>query len=126
VRAPGLIAAFGFALRGLAYAWRTQRNIRIQFAIAALITVVGIWLRVGALEWALLITAMTLVLASELLNTAVEAFVDLVSPQPNPTAGAAKDACAAAVVIAVVGAVLIGLFVLGPPLLARLRLLLRA
>jgi len=126
VRAPGLLAAFGFALRGLAYAWRTQRNIRIQFAIAVLIASVGIWLRVGALAWALLITAMALVLAAELLNTAVEALVDLVSPQPNPTAGAAKDACAAAVVIAVVGAVLIGLFVLGPPLLARLRLLMLA
>jgi len=121
-----LLAAFGFALRGLAYAWRTQRNIRIQFAIAVLIAIVGIWLRVGALAWALLITAMALVLAAELLNTAVEALVDLVSPQPNPTAGAAKDACAAAVVIAVVGAVLIGLFVLGPPLLTRLRLLMLA
>ncbi len=123
MRAPGLIAAFGNAARGIVYAWRTQRNVRIQAAIAVLVIAGGVWLRVGALEWALLVTAIAVVLAAELLNTAVEALVDLVSPQANPLAGATKDACAAAVVVAVVGAVLIGVLVLGPPLLERVRLL---
>jgi diacylglycerol kinase len=119
VSAPGLVAAFGYAARGIAYAWRTQRNVRIQSAIAVLVILAAVWLRLGPLEWALLVTAIAVVLASELLNTAIEALVDLVSPQPNPLAGAVKDACAAAVVVAVVGAVLIGLLVLGPPLLDR-------
>ncbi len=117
--APGLVAAFGYAARGIAYAWRTQRNVRIQTAIAVLVIAAAVWLRVGALEWALLVTAIAVVLASELLNTAIEALVDMVSPHANPLAGAVKDACAAAVVVAVIGAVLIGLLVLGPPLLDR-------
>jgi len=125
MRAQGLAAAFGFALRGIAYAWRTQRNVRIQAAVAMAVVLAGAWLRVGALEWALLITAIALVLTAELLNTAIEAVVDLVSPQTNPLAGAAKDACAAGVVVAVVGAVLLGLFVLGPPLIDRVQLLVR-
>jgi diacylglycerol kinase len=125
MRAQGLVAAFGCALRGIGYAWRTQRNVRIQAAVALVVVLVGAWLRVGALEWALLITAIALVLTTELLNTAIEALVDLVSPEANPLAGAAKDACAAGVVVTVVGAVLLGLFVLGPPLLDRLRLLVR-
>jgi len=125
MRAQGLAAACGFALRGIAYAWRTQRNVRIQAAVAMAVVLAGAWLRVGALEWALLITAIALVLTAELLNTAIEAVVDLVSPQTNPLAGAAKDACAAGVVVAVVGAVLLGLFVLGPPLIDRVQLLVR-
>jgi diacylglycerol kinase len=120
-----LAAAFGFALRGIAYAWRSQRNVRIQAAVAVVVVLVGAWLRVGALEWALLIMAIALVLTAELLNTAIEAVVDLVSPQANPLAGAAKDACAAGVVVAVVGSVWLGLFVLGPPLIDRVRLLVR-
>ena len=125
MRAQGLAAAFGFALRGIAYAWRSQRNVRIQAAVAVAVVLVGAWLRVGALEWALLIMAMAMVLTAELLNTAIEAVVDLVSPQTNPLAGAAKDACAAGVVVAVVGSVLLGLLVLGPPLIDRVQLLVR-
>jgi diacylglycerol kinase len=112
-------------LRGIGYAWRTQHNVRIQAGVAMAVVLVGAWLRVGALEWALLITAIALVLSAELLNTAIEAVVDLVSPQTNPLAGAAKDACAAGVVVAVVGAVLLGLFVLGPPLIDRVQMLVR-
>ncbi|MCX6024956.1 MAG: diacylglycerol kinase family protein [Chloroflexi bacterium] len=125
MRARGLAAAFGFALRGIGYAWHTQRNVRIQAGVAMAVVLVGAWLRVGALEWALLITAIALVLSAELLNTAIEAVVDLVSPQTNLLAGAAKDACAAGVVVAVVGAVLLGLFVLGPPLIDRVQLMSR-
>ncbi|OGO50387.1 MAG: hypothetical protein A2Z30_00525 [Chloroflexi bacterium RBG_16_64_43] len=125
MRAQGLAAAFGFALRGIAYAWRSQRNVRIQAAVAVAVVLVGAWLRVSSLEWALLVIAMAMVLTAELFNTAIEAVVDLVSPQTNPLAGAAKDACAAGVVVAVVGSVLLGLFVLGPPLLDRLQLLVR-
>ena len=125
MRAQGLAAAFGFALRGIAYAWRSQRNVRIQAAVAVAVVLVGAWLRVSSLEWALLVIAMAMVLTAELFNTAIEAVVDLVSPQTNPLAGAAKDACAAGVVVAVVGSVLLGLFVLGPPLLDRVQLLVR-
>ncbi len=122
MRAPGLIAAFGYAVRGIAYAWRTQRNVRIQTAIAVVVILAGLWLGVNALGWALLVVAITVVLAAELLNTALEAIVDLVSPQSNPLAGAAKDACAAAVVMTVICAVIIGVLVLGPALLEKVQL----
>ena len=74
-----------------------------------------VWLRAPLAPIAL---ACALVLALELVNTAVEAVVDLVSPEPHPLAGVAKDAAAAAVLLASLGAVVVGLAVLGPPLWA--------
>ena len=75
----------------------------------------AVWLRAPLAPIAL---ACALVLALELVNTAVEAVVDLVSPKPHPLAGVAKDAAAAAVLLASLGAVVVGLAVLGPPLWA--------
>lgn len=105
----------GFAWAGIAHSYRTQPNFRIETWAAVLALALAVWLRAPLAPIAL---ACALVLALELVNTAVEAVVDLVSPKPHPLAGVAKDAAAAAVLLASLGAVVVGLAVLGPPLWA--------
>jgi diacylglycerol kinase len=111
-RRHGLLAAFGYAFAGLGAAWRTQRNVRIHAVIAVAVVVAGALLRLPLLAWALVAFAIALVVAAELLNTAIEAVVDLVSPEDHPLAKRAKDMAAAAVLVASAGAVAIGAIVL--------------
>lgn len=109
----------GFAWAGLAFAFRTQANFRIELVCAALAGLAALWLGVPG---APVLVACALVLALELMNTAVEAVVDLVSPDVHPLAKVAKDASAAAVLLACLGALLVAGVTLLPALLARLGL----
>jgi diacylglycerol kinase (ATP) len=114
------IASFGHAFRGWSYVLQTQHNARIHAVAAAIVFVLGVWLRVSARDWAILILTITMVFAAEFINTAIEAVVDLASPRKHPLAKVGKDVGAAAVLIAALAAVLIGLLILGPPLLVKL------
>jgi diacylglycerol kinase len=80
----------------------------------------GIWVQLERLEWALLVLAIGMVWLSEFINSALEAIVDLASPEIHPLARVGKDVGAAAVLIAAVTAAAIGLLVLGPPLWLRI------
>ena len=71
-------------------------------------------------DWAILLLTIALVWVAEFVNTAVEALVDLLSPEIHPLAKAAKDIAAASVLIAALAALVVGLLVLGPPLWLRL------
>lgn len=113
----GLARAFGFAYAGLRRAWSTQRNFRIEVAIGALASLLCWWS--GAPYTPVLVMA-GLVLGLELVNSAVEALVDLVEPSVHPTAAAAKDLAAAAVLVAAGAALLVGVLVIGPPLAYKL------
>jgi len=117
----GLWEAFRYAVSGLHYAVRTQRTFRIQLVCAAVVALLALWLRPGALGTALVALALFGVLASELMNTGIEAIVDLlVERNHHELARRAKDIAAAAVVTSVVGAIIAGALILGPPLTARL------
>ncbi len=109
--------SFAVAGAGLARAWSTQPNLRLEVAVGLLALGLAAWLRAPA---APIVIACTVVLAMELMNSAIEAVVDLASPNFHQLAGTAKDLAAAAVLTASIGAVVVGLVVLGPPLLARL------
>ncbi|HZJ09350.1 MAG TPA: diacylglycerol kinase family protein [Trueperaceae bacterium] len=111
--------SFAVAGSGLSRAWATQPNLRLEAFIGVCALALAAWLRAPAAPIAL---ACILVLSLELMNSAVETIIDLVSPDPHPLAGRAKDLAAAAVLISAVGAVIVGLIVLGPPLLGRLGL----
>ena len=102
-------AAFRYALAGLAAAWRTERNLRIHATVAVAVVVAGIALRLPAAAWAIVFVTIALVIAAELLNAAVEAVVDLVSPGEHPLAKRAKDIAAAGVLVAAAGAVAVGI-----------------
>ncbi|MBV8584218.1 MAG: diacylglycerol kinase family protein [Candidatus Eremiobacteraeota bacterium] len=106
------------ALNGIAHAWRTQRNLRIQSVIAILALIVFAVLHAPAATFAIVALTIAVVLAFEVMNTALEALVDLVSPQRQPLARAAKDAAAGAVLITALGALVAGI-VLAVALLPR-------
>lgn len=112
-----LARSFGYAMSGLGDAWRHGRNFRIEVAIGAGALFLALWLGAGAVP---VLLAGALVLCLELVNSALEALVDLASPALHPLARRAKDISAAAVLLAAVNAVLVGLLVLGPPLWQRL------
>lgn len=112
-----LLGAFRYAAAGVAWAWQRERNFRIETIIGFLAVLLGIYLEVSL---APIVLACALVLSLELLNSALEATIDLISPGYHPLAKRAKDLSAAAVMLAAIGAALVGLLVLGPPLWTRL------
>jgi diacylglycerol kinase len=113
------IARLGFALHGIAVFAR-EPHARFHFAAALAVATLALWLRVSRSEAALLALAVGLVLAAEALNSALEALADRVAPEPHPLVKKAKDIAAGGVLLAALAAALVGLLVLGPPLLARL------
>jgi diacylglycerol kinase len=110
------IAGFGYAFSGLWYALRSQRNARVHVTIASLAIVMGIVLRISAVEFAMIFVAITGVFIAEMFNTVFELCVDLASPEHHPMAKVAKDVAAGAVLLSAILSVVIGLFVLGPHL----------
>lgn len=114
------IASFGHAFRGLWYVLRTQRNAWMHAIATILVVAVGLWLGLPAHDWAILTLTIAMVWTSEVLNTAIEAVVDLASPVHHPLAKVGKDVGAAAVLIAAFVAVLVGLLILGPPLWGKI------
>ncbi|GAA5531705.1 diacylglycerol kinase [Deinococcus aluminii] len=108
------IRSAGFAWAGIAHAYRTQTNFRIEVWLGALAVTLALLLQAPL---APILLSCALVLSLELVNTALEAVVDLASPGFHPLAKAAKDGAAGAVLVASLGALLVGLVVLGPPLL---------
>lgn len=112
--------AFGHAFRGWWYVIRTQRNAWIHALATTLVVLLAFWLQLPARDWAVLFVTIALVWTAEFINTALEAVVDLASPRQHPLARVGKDVGAAAVLIAALTSVLVGLLVLGPPLWSRL------
>jgi diacylglycerol kinase len=119
---PNRLKSFGYALAGWLYMLRHQRNTRLMSAASAIIFGLALWLQVGATSLAILILTVTTVWMAEFLNAAVEAVVNLASPEFHPMAKVAKDVAAAAVLLGTVASVPVGLLILGPPLLQKLGL----
>jgi diacylglycerol kinase (ATP) len=116
----GFLSGFRYAGEGLQYAFSSQRNFRFHLSAALAAITLAIWLAVPLQSWALLALTIGSVLVMELLNTAAETLVDLVSPDYNPLAKRVKDLMAAAVLVAALVSIVVGISVLGPPLWARL------
>lgn len=93
---PSIKRSFLFALQGFRTAIATERNIRLMLGGAAFAVVMGAILRIDAVSWACVFICCGMVIATELINTAIETVVDLVSPEFHPLAGRAKDIAAAA------------------------------
>jgi diacylglycerol kinase (ATP) len=110
-RSQSLFQSFNFAAEGIIHAVRTQRNLWIHFAIAVAVLVAAIGFGATKLELAVLLLAITFVLVAELVNTAVEAVVDVASTSFDPIAKIAKDIAAGAVLIAALNAIAVGYLV---------------
>jgi diacylglycerol kinase len=110
------LTSFKYAFNGLSNLVKTQPNARIHLLVMAAVLVAGILLQLTFTEWAILLLTIGLVLAAEAFNTALEYLTDLVSPDYHPLAGKTKDVAAAAVLIAAITAVLVGIFLFLPKL----------
>ncbi len=115
--APPLWRSFGFAMRGIAQVFRTERNFQIHVGAMLLVNLAAWWRGCTAFEWAVLWLAMGLVLVAEMLNTALEYAIDLLHPDHHPAAGAVKDIAAGAVLVAATVAVIVAVCILGIPLI---------
>ena len=116
--------SFRYAFAGWWFVIRTQKNAWIHAIISIAVILVSFWLGLNARDWAMIIIAIAMVWTAEFINTALEAVVDLASPTQHQLARVGKDVGAAAVLIAAGSAALIGLLILGPPLILRLSKLL--
>lgn len=113
-----VVCSFGYALEGLRFLERTQRNVRIHSVVTVLVVGLSVWLRLDPVRFCLIIFAVIGVWVAETFNTALEIMMDdpkMESAFVKPV----KDVAAAAVLLASAGAIVIGLIVLGPPLLAK-------
>ena len=110
-RAPSIIESFNFAIEGIIHVLRTQRNMRIHFGIAVLVLVLALATDVSRLELIALLLAIAFVLIAEMINTAIEAAVDVASTSFDPMAKLAKDIGAGAVLIAAINALAVGYLV---------------
>jgi diacylglycerol kinase (ATP) len=112
VKPTRLIDSVNCAIEGILYAVKTQRHMRNHFLIAVVLFTALLIMRVSALEFTLIAICVSFVLFAELINTAIEVAVDLVSPDYHPLAKLAKDISAGAVLIAAIGATVMGYLIL--------------
>jgi diacylglycerol kinase (ATP) len=110
-RAPNLLESANFAFEGIIHVLRTQRNMRIHVLAAAVVLIAGLATDVDRLELIALLLAIAFVLIAEMINTAIEAAIDVATTAFDPMAKLAKDIAAGAVLIATVNAVAIGYLV---------------
>jgi diacylglycerol kinase len=120
ITSPNRLQSFGYALAGWLYMLRYQKNTRIMSFASVIVFAVALWLQIDAVGWAVLILAISGVWMAEFLNAAVEAVVNLASPDYHPMAKVAKDVAAAAVLLGAVASFFMGLLILGPPLVHKL------
>lgn len=117
---PSFRRSFHFAVQGFRTALATERNIKVMLGGAAFALVTGAVLRLDPLSWGIVLLCCGMVIATELINTAVETIVDLVSPEFHPLAGRAKDVAAAASWTVCVTAAVVGIIVFARALMLLL------
>ena len=115
------LQSFSYALQGLAHLVRTQPNARVHLLAAVLVCIAGAYFGLGRAEWLWIAAAITLVWSAEAFNTALEQLADALHPKQHPAIGRAKDLAAAAVLIAAMGAAVIGMLVFVPHLVSMVQ-----
>ena len=108
MRSRSLLWSFDYAIQGIVYALRTQRNMRLHALAASVVLVAALFFHIKGLELIALLFAISLVVIAELANTAIEATVDIAVDAFEPMAKVAKDVAAGSVLIASVNAVAVG------------------
>lgn len=108
------IDSFKHAIRGIRMVLKSETNMQIHLIFVILVVVSGILFCISTTEWMLCLLAFGLVTGAEMLNTAIETIVDLVSPEYHELAGKAKDIAAGAVLISAVFAAVVGLIIFVP------------
>ena len=109
-----LFKSFKYAYEGLKYAFKYEQNILVHFLATILVIIAGIFFKISMTEWLVLTLIIGLVIATELINTSIEATIDLVTKEVHPLAKVAKDCGSAASFVMSIVSVVISLFVFGP------------
>ena len=105
-----------YALAGCLHMLRYAKNVRIQLIATVIVVILGIWLGLDAIAWAILVITIGINIVAEFMNAAIEASVNLTTSEQQPMAQMAKDVAAGAVLVATIVSVIVGLLVLAPPL----------
>lgn len=116
-----LIKSFGFAFRGLEHAYKYDQNLRIHFFIGTLVVLASILLRLNPFEMGILGVMILLVMVTEMINTAIERMVDLITKEHREDAKIAKDVAAGMVFLTAVGSVIVGILIFWPHILTLLK-----
>jgi undecaprenol kinase/diacylglycerol kinase (ATP) len=120
VTSTNRLNSLSYALAGWLYMLVRQKNTRIQAVFSIAVMIFALWLGIDPISWAVLILTITIVWMAEFLNAAVEAAINLASAELHPMAKVGKDVASAAVLLGAVASILIGLLILGPPLMQKL------
>ncbi|MFH1971232.1 MAG: diacylglycerol kinase family protein [Patescibacteria group bacterium] len=113
--------SFIYAFEGLKLTFKNEPNFRIQLILALLSTFLGIILNISQTEWLILIIVIFMVLLLELINSSLEALVDIISPEINEKAKIAKDTAAGAVLVSSILSLVIGVVLFLPKILILLK-----
>ena len=111
------VKSFSFALEGLKYAFKYEQNILAHTLATILVISLGFVFHISYTEWLIIFLIIGLVIATELINTSIEAVVDLITKEKNPLAKVAKDTAAAAVMVFALIAVVLGLMIFVPKII---------
>lgn len=112
-----LYKSFGYAFEGIFTGIKKERNMKIHCLAMAAVVLAGIVFRISIAEWCICLILFGMILSLELINTAIEAVVDLVTEEKKPLAKLAKDTAAGAVLIAAIMAAGVGLLIFIPKIL---------
>jgi diacylglycerol kinase len=113
--------SFGCAAKGVYYALKHNRNLRIHFIIALLVILASIYFNVNAFEMGILGIMILVVISSEMINTAIEQMTDLITKEHREEAGIAKDVAAGMVLVSAIGSVIVGVLIFVPHILKLFR-----
>jgi undecaprenol kinase len=117
-----LMRSFYYAISGIISAFRSERNLRIHLTLSVLVVLLGWGLSITRIEWLMIVLVIGGMLCSELVNSAIERVVDLVTEDYHPLAKQAKDIAAGAVLLFAITSVVVGIIIFGPRILSVLTL----
>ena len=113
-----LIKSFKYAIEGIYSGIKEERNMKIHFIFMILVIIFGIMLKISKIEWIICIILFGFVISMELINTAIENIVDMITLEKNPKAKIIKDVAAGAVLVAAISSAIIGLIIFVPKIIS--------
>lgn len=116
-KSRNVVRSFQYAIQGIAHTFLEERNMRIHVIVSVIVVIAGFVLKLSALEWLFIVFAIGGVIALELVNTAVERVVDLVTKEYHPLAKQAKDMAAGATFVYAILSVIVGIIIFLPKIL---------
>ena len=114
------IKSFGYAFEGLKFAFKYEQNMLAHILATVLVVLFGIIFHISIIEWLFIVLVIGLVIATELINTSIEAAIDLTCPKIHPLAKIAKDTASAAVLVFAITAIIVAIIIFVTKIIALL------